>query len=108
VKLYSDTLTAADLHAAANLPAYGVELVTIQRPRVRKHGWTFRLWGSSGRWRNSGQHGAERERATTWDQHGEWMARLFDKDPAAKIGPYNGCDDFHAQTQGKYREAANV
>lgn len=48
----------------------------------------------------------------TYDEHGRWMARLFDIDPHARIksavNDFNGRDDFHAQTGGKYRASVTA
>jgi hypothetical protein len=46
--------------------------------------------------------------AATWDEHGHIFARLFDTDPEAIIGHYDGREDFHAQTHDAYRIAAEV
>jgi hypothetical protein len=103
VKIHSDTLTSGDLHSAAN--AAGVWVDAIERgSRSRRRAFDFRLAGDSSRPRNSGTHGAERVASATWDQHGHWMADLFDRDPAAIIGPYDGRDDFHQQTDGAYAD----
>jgi hypothetical protein len=104
VKLYSDTLTGADLNDA--LPrGVGIETLSIGRPRNAARGWTVRLYCyGNRRLRNSGRHGAESQGppAASWDQHGEWMAALYDRDPHARIGPYTGRDDFHTKTDGAY------
>lgn len=105
MKVYSDSLERGDLWEALPEVSLYLEAVTIKRPRTRSRGWTVRLEAlrNSGHYRNSGQYGAEGTRAATWDEHGEWMARLFEKDPNAKITYYDGAEDFHAQTAGKYR-----
>jgi|ERR1700729_4346849 len=35
----------------------------------------------------------------TYDEHGEWMAKLFEIDPDAIIATYDGVEDFYRQTQ---------
>jgi hypothetical protein len=102
MKVYSDTLTTSDLTAAAPTGTY-VEAVALDRTRVRSRGWNVRLvFPASNRRRNTGVYGAGERGAATWDQHGEWMARLFRLDPRARIAYYDGVDDFHAMTKGVY------
>lgn len=108
MKLYSDTLTElAITHVVRDVEdVYVDRLDPLQRPRVRSRGWDFRLASmTSNRYRNSGQYGASTwdSSPATWDQHGEVFARLFEIDPNARIGDYNGRDEFHRVTDGKYR-----
>jgi hypothetical protein len=102
MKIYADNLSADDLYAS--LPS-GVTLTAkpIPSPRVRRYGWIVRLEkpGSS-RWRNSGQWGAESVRAASWDDHGVWIAELFRRDQNARIGYYDGQEDFHKQTTRRF------
>lgn len=105
MKVYSDSLTQRDLDAASNIPAYYPEVKREWVGRLRERAYDVRLVGSSNRWRNSGVYGAESTRSATHDQHGEWMARLFEVDPDAIIvgdSRYEGRDDFHAQTEYRY------
>ncbi len=59
--------------------------------------------------RNTGQWGAEDgfypaiQWAASYDEWGEWLAALFEVDPGMIAGQYKGRDDFHRQTEGKYR-----
>ena len=103
MKVYSDILTATDLHAATPRGVTVWECDPISKPRIRSHGWTVQLrcWGSA-RHVNTGYYGAGEQGAASWDQHGEWMARLFDIDPDARIAYYNGAEDFHRSTRDKY------
>lgn len=116
MKIYSDTLERTDLYKALgevggredNWPSLYLSAITIQRPRIRSCGWNVRLEAlrDSGHFRNTGTHGAEQGvRAVSWDEHGEWMARLFEIDPNARIANYDGREDFHRQTEDKYRGA---
>lgn len=47
---------------------------------------------------NSGSYGGGYDRAATWVEWGDWIVALFKHDLAAIIGPYDGADDFLAQT----------
>lgn len=49
---------------------------------------------------NAGTSGYNFDRpyAATWDEWGEWLALLFELDPDMIAGPYDGRDDFYAQT----------
>lgn len=61
----------------------------------------------SRRYKNTGTHGAgygyDRIWAATYDEWGWFLANLFAIDPDAIAGPYNGVDDFHAQTKGAFK-----
>lgn len=112
MKIYSDTLQRSDLGVAliaAGLNderVYVDECMALPSPRLRQRGWKVRLTCTrSNRHRNSGTHGAATWEmpAASWDQHGRWMAELFERDPNARISNYNGRDDFHRATKGKYR-----
>lgn len=80
--------------------------VPIKVPRIRRQGYLVTASGNTTRWKNTGKHGASDLRAASWDQHGQWFARIFDRDPAAVIvanGRYDGREDFHAKTSGRYK-----
>lgn len=99
MRLYSDTLTGGDLYAAVP-DGCTLDTIAIGRPRTRKHGWQARLTRpGSNRRTNTGTHGAGEERAATYQDHGVWMARLFEIDPDAKITQYDGREDFERQTR---------
>jgi hypothetical protein len=105
VKVYSDRFTREDMRDAARYAGVGLDTVTpITRPRTRKFGWVVKLTGSSTRHRNSGTHGAATwdSAPATHDEHGRWMAFLFDIDPEAKIADYDGQAQFHFSTNDKY------
>jgi hypothetical protein len=116
VKVYSDTLTIEDLRAALP-PNVGMDATPIRHPRKRARGWTVRLSGHGplhNRRRNTGTHGAEDgfseawEKAATYDDHGRWMAPLFDKDPDAVISWWNGREAFETGTNGAYSTRKEV
>jgi hypothetical protein len=103
LKIYADKIERRDLYAMLPLGVF-LDCENITRPRVRPRGWIVRLEKpTSSRWRNSGQHGAESVRAASWDDHGKWFAKLFDIDPGARLGPYDGREEFHLATKGAYR-----
>lgn len=105
MRIYSDVLTSADVAKTA----HGVLKLAIQpirRPKLRRHGWNAATAGYSRRWKNTGNRGASVINAASWDDHGRWMARLYEADPQAVIVAarrYTSAEDFHAQTGGKYR-----
>lgn len=117
MRIHTNTLTVHDLHdalATTGLRAGGVRVDTasLHNSRKRKVSIEFRLSAEPGkgrRRRNTGYYGAEDafqtpfQMAATYDEHGIWMAELFERDPEAIIGYYDGRDDFHEQTKGKYR-----
>lgn len=103
MKVYSDTLTRSDLAAALSEGVSLDEVSEIRRPRVRSRGWNVRLrrWGSA-RHTNTGRYGAGEQGAASYDDHGYWMARLFKKDPHARISWWDGREQFEEGTKGRY------
>ncbi len=94
MKVWSDTLSTDDIrHATAGTGAWVAELSRIDNPRTRAHGWNIYLEGSSP-YRSQATGG----KAATWDQWGLWMARVFELDSDARIGPYDGRQSFIEQT----------
>lgn len=109
MKVWSDTLTRADLYAC--LPAdVGIgEMRELRNPRKRARGWDLHLEGYGTRHtrrRNTGQYGAASSayfNAATWDDHGVWMAALYEIDPDAAIAWYDNRADFYAKTEREMR-----
>lgn len=123
MKVYTRTLNGRDLHAAmqraheaGTVPAH-VDIEELSTHRTQTPGlyaFTFRLAsatklpGDKRRRRNSGSYGADELWAATHDEHGHWMAQVFEADPDAAIGwsprtpQYTGRADFHAKTEGAY------
>jgi hypothetical protein len=103
VKLYSNTLTLAQVRDAVPAGCNG-ETIGIRTPRVRTNGWTVRLTKPGGtHYTNTGTHGAGAEKAASWDDHGVWMARLYELDPEMRVAHYTSAEDFHEQTKEAYR-----
>jgi len=125
MKIYSQTLTVDDLNEAVchvDAPVYvrpGARVVEGRRRRIegvrlgaesaaRPADWregqfvppTYGGASSLGARRLMPQH-------ATYDEHGQFMARLLDADPSAEIvsaiNRFHGRDDFHEQTDNRYR-----
>ena len=93
MRIHSSILSYADLkHARPDNVTVDIEHEGGSRKRGR--GFTVYLYGSSPFW---AQHDSSRH-AATWDEHGIWMARLFDLDRDAIISWYDGYEDFIGQT----------
>jgi hypothetical protein len=100
MKVYSDILTREDLYVA--LPADVYADVRNINTRKRARGWEVHLEGLGARHtrkRNSGNYGAGHEMAATWDDHGVWMAALYEIDPLAQIACYSDRDNFYESTE---------
>jgi hypothetical protein len=108
VKLYSDVITRQDIFA--HLPEDVSANVHAVNARKTKYGYVIHLEylgentgkGSGRRRVNSGEHGAGYHYAATWDEHGIWMAALYELDPDMEISYYNNRADFMEQT-GRYQ-----
>lgn len=109
MKLYSDTLTREDLYDC--LPAdVDADVQNINNPRKRKHGYEVRLVGLGDRHTrktNSGNYGAGDRMAATWDDHGIWMAALYEIDPLAIIATYQDRDRFYESTRDEHEWRRN-
>lgn len=106
MRIYSDSLTDADLNdslAAVAHYLYFRLLWPIGGTRLRSRCWGFKLGSrASNRHENTGKWGAGDDYAASWDEHGHFIAQLFARDPAARVGPYDGIDAFTLATKGKY------
>lgn len=106
MKIHSDIITREDLFNS--LPKFNLEVeVTMHGSRKRARAFNVGLqWDGpkvkgDGRYRrNYGTSGGgfDQPWAATYDEWGEWLARLFEIDPDAIAGSYNGREDFIAQT----------
>ena len=106
VKVHTNTLLPADLINAAPDPTVEVIVVAQQGSRSHARAYDVTLRGVGARHSrrpNSGHQGAAPGKAATYDDWGWWLARLYDIDPSVKAGGYHGREDFHAQTEGKFR-----
>lgn len=114
MKVYSDTLTSADLRACAIAPVSIWRLDHIGGPRKRWFGWDIVLTRTSPRGRNSGRYGAQDKDAweyaplATWDEHGAWMANVYALDADAIVAKYKSLDDFNAKTDYAYEPTIEV
>jgi hypothetical protein len=102
MKVWSDTLSQTDLvDATKGLPIW-LEIRELKSPKVRKRGWDIITTGNTNRWKNSGKAGRDNERSASYDTHGVWMARLFARDPKARVCYYHSAEDFTTKTLGKF------
>jgi hypothetical protein len=120
MRLHSDILTRTAVLAALNLAShdtpedhFGVMISDLidHGSRIRDHAFEIalegygerhtraRAWGVPQRGKGDQTYTA---RAASYDDWGYFIARIFDKDPAAVFGPYKGRDDFDAQTRYKF------
>jgi hypothetical protein len=119
VKIYSNTLTSADLSAAIQAanqhtpsqdgdPFHGTigfeRYRELTRPRVRARGWDVLLYrtGSTMHF-NSGRYGAGEQGAASWDDYGWFLAELFRRDPALHAAYYRDETDFHRATRNGFK-----
>jgi hypothetical protein len=104
MKIYSDKLTEADVrtavHDARQLDGADIMIEDLRTwtPRSHRNGiemWLYADHGkfSTGRNQGPGPRG-EAARAASWDAWGHVIARLFAQDPDARVGWYDGVDDF--------------
>jgi hypothetical protein len=103
MRVHSDILTEQDLYR--HLPVgVGASVDEIRRPRKRARGWIVYLRGYGERHtRANGRHNGDM--AATYEDHGEWMAELFQIDPNASIGIYRNRGHFNQVTEWKFQPA---
>jgi hypothetical protein len=111
VKLYSDTLNLHDVRAAFRTvrDRYGADIwddgSRSFRPRNRyQNGVEFYAHSMDGNvptgHRPIGSYSLDYvQRAASWDDYGWLIAYLFTQDPDARIGCYDGVQDFISQVE---------
>ena len=107
MKIYSETLTEADLRKAPPAGTSLTKVEAVSAPRPRTHAWKVQL-GRAGSRRpfNSGTFGADGEGAASWDDWGWFLSALYQRDPqmiAGGTGLYKDAGDFHAKTHDTFR-----
>lgn len=111
MKIYSDTLTSADLDAATSAASthsstgsIGFERYrALRKPRIRTRGWDILLYRNGSRKHfNTGQHGAGDDGAASWDDYGWFLAELFERDPGLHAAYYRDREHFHQATRGQF------
>lgn len=103
-------LSRACFYAEQMVPEHGEVFMSmgLRGSKSRKRAFDLRLTGDgtySKRRVNSGNQGAGDEFACTWEQWGWALAFLFDIDPKTRVSTghaYDGFDDYHAKTKGKF------
>lgn len=106
MKIHSDTLSFDDIQAAVpegcylavfNHKDFGRTRCGYEGSKCREHGFVVRLSGSSKyNMRNLS------EKSATWDEWGNFIANLYDRDPNAMIGHYGSRDEFIRQTTNEF------
>ena len=117
MKLHTNTLTRSDIREAlaeskaAGLidPAVGFEMLEDKGSRSHSHAFEVQLgWygekikGDGRRYKNSGKNGSDTVYAATYDEWGEFIADLMDRDHDAVFGTYKGYQGFHEATNWQY------
>jgi hypothetical protein len=105
MRIHTDTLSYADVYAAAERAGNGVNVTATRRgSRKRDHAFNVYLTGTSSRRPNS-QSGdyAHDGHAATWDEWGMFLAELFRRDPAATVpGVYETAEHFRWATGARF------
>lgn len=100
-----------DIIRDAKCGAYQTTLTEHGSRTAKARGIELKLAGTSTRYSNSGQWGAQNwdgHMAATWDEWGIVLAAIFDADPTAIMGSakhpdYADRDDYHWQTGDRFR-----
>lgn len=117
MRIHTDAIQRGDLFSALPDGPFSLD-VSDHGSRKRAKAFEAKLSyiggkkkGDGRRQTNSGTYGATGELAATYDEWGEWIAKLYRIDPAAIIGPYSSREHFHERTEYKYaslEEASRV
>lgn len=122
MRLHTNVFDWAGVHQALtdvqaqNLVAPHVDFHELEEYGSRKRTRAFeirlgtyeKVRGDNRRWTNLGTRGAnsaangEGVYAATWDEWGWFIARLFELDPEAIFGPYDGIENFQARTKSEF------
>lgn len=106
MKIHSDTLTSAEVFAAARIARADVVDFDRTGSRTRDYAFDVHLEGESRRRPN--RRGNYTGYAATWDQWGVFLGVLYSIDPYMVCGPsekyayYRNEDDFHAKTGARF------
>lgn len=98
MKIHSDVLTRESVRRFAHA-ATGLYPDMVERgSRKRAGAFDVKLRGGTNRLRNddSGEY------AATWDQWGDFLARVFELDPNADTDVYHVAEHFHWVTGDRY------
>jgi hypothetical protein len=113
MRIHSDVLTSIDLFEAARV-SHTDMTYTFHGSRIRTRSVDVHLTGASRRRPGRAHYYYSDEYAATWDQWGVFLSMLFDRDPSMLCGPgpkravYRSRDDFHWQTDHRFRSVGIV
>ena len=111
MKIHSDILTEKHFHAAtdaAGMAGVYVSQLEVKGSRSRKRRIDLKLAGNSNRNQNHGTGNSNRNqnhgtvKAATWDEWGMFINALFEIDPNAIIGQYDGMEIFREVTDNRF------
>lgn len=108
----SKDITDSEIYKAARFAR--VDIVTegkLERgSRSHDHAFEIKLEGESRRRPNGGSSGKGYASgyAATWDQWGVFLSVLFDLDPRMSCWAYTDRDEFHRQTEDRFRTVRAV
>lgn len=117
MKLHTNTLTRSDIREALAESkaagfvdaAVGFEMLEDKGSRSHSHAFEVQLgWygekikGDGRRYKNTGKNGADIVYAATYDEWGQFIAELMERDRDAVFGTYKGYDGFHEATRYAY------
>lgn len=116
MKIYSDRIhTRAVQEAHRDIeriaPSCNVYVDAERRGRRTRYSLDITMTGFGARhtrYRNTGQRGADDDMAATWMDWGWLIAVLFRFDPDARIGQYDGAEDFNLQVRAQIRHRLRV
>ena len=106
MRIHTDTLTNADMYAAARAARVDFDRFKPVGSRSRDHGFDFTLQGESRRHQNGGDG-----MAATWDQWGVFLGFLFRKDDGRTFEPsapltipriYADVEEFNYKTDYRF------
>ena len=100
MKVHSDILTEKHFHnatQAAGMSNVYVSQLAVKGSRSRKRRIDLKLAGNSNHNQNRGT-----VKAATWDEWGMFINALFEIDPNAIIGQYDGMEMFQEVTDNRF------
>ena len=108
MKVHSDILTEKHFHnatQAAGMSNVYVSQLAVKGSRSRKRRIDLKLAGNSNHNQNRGTAKVatwETVKAATWDEWGMFINALFEIDPNAIIGQYDGMEMFQEVTDNRF------
>lgn len=99
MRIYTNEIAEKEIMDAAQYARVSIERLRVRGSRKWERSFDVILSGSGAR---RSQYASHAFPSATWDEWGMFLARLFDREPGIKAGPYRDRDHFRWSTGARY------